>query len=150
MIDIINAYEFKRNRDNTVVYPISTLAGILGLQPYLAKEHYFYCVIDECFAEGEFHTEEIVNGEIELHLSCFAIKALIDSLKREGFKIDEFQAENVLKKILETQSIVSECFDSHNGFNDYKDPIRKINPPFVKSVSESISRNSDLTEETEQ
>lgn len=145
MIDIINAYEFKRNRDNTVVYPISELAGILGLQPYLAKEHYFYCVIDECFAEGEFHTEKIVNGEIEVYLSCFAIKALIDSLKREGFKIDEFQAGNVLEKILETQSIVSECFNSHNGFNDYKDPIRKINPPFVKDIKYSLSLSDEAT-----
>lgn len=143
MIDILNGYDFKRNRENVVVYPISSLATILGLQPHEIKEHYFYCVIDQCFAEGEFHTEEIVNGEIEVYLPPYNVKALIDSLVREGFKLDDFQRESVVNKILETQRIVSDCFESKNGFQNYKDPIRKINPPFVKPISESISKLKD-------
>lgn len=93
--------------------------------------------------QGEWHTEEIVNNEIELYLPAFNMKALIDSLKREGFDVDEFQAKTIVDKMLETQRIVSECFDLHNGFKDYKDPIRKHNLPFIKPIGESISKNSD-------
>lgn len=142
MIDIMNGYDFKRNKDNVVVYPISQLAMILGLQPHEIKEHYFYCVEDQCFSEGEFHSEEIINNEIELYLPPYSVKALIDSLNREGFEIDKFQSENVLAKMLETQDIVSDSFDSKNGFQEYIDPIRKHNPPHVKSLKESISRNN--------
>jgi len=143
MISIINGYDFKRNNSNEIVYAASSLATILGLQPYLVKEHYFHCVADACYAEGEFHTEEVINGEVELYLGCFAVKELIDSLKRENFKIDEFQSENVLKYMLETQSVVSDCFVNQNGFTQYLDPIRKINPPFVKDVCESITQRKD-------
>ena len=147
MIDIINGYEFKRNNKNVIVYPISTLSSVLGLQPHEIKEHYFHCVIDQCFAEGEFHTEEIVNNEIELYLPVYNIKALIDSLIREEFKINKEQSEFLIDRMLETQTIVSECFDSKNGFNYYKDPIRKHSLPFVKDVKFSISR---LTEEAKE
>ena len=141
MIDILNGYGFKRNFENVVVYPISQLAGILDLPLHEVKEHYFHCVLDECMSKGELHSEEIVNGEIEVYLPPYNVKALIDSLLREGFKLDEFQRESILAKILETQRIVSDCFELRNGFSDYKDPIRKINPPFVKPISESISKH---------
>ena len=143
MIDILNGYDFKRNNDNVVVYPISTLSSVFGLQPHEIKEHYFYCVIDQCFAEGEFHTEEIVNNEIELYLPVYNIKALIDSLIREEFKINKEQSEFLIDRMLETQRIVSECFDLKNGFQDYKDPIRKHDLPFVKEIHESISRKQE-------
>lgn len=141
MINILNGYEFKRNNENVIVYPISTLAGVLSIPQHEIKEHYFYCVLDECTSQGEWHTEEIVNGEIELYLPVFNMKALIDSLKREGFNVDEFQAKTIIDKMLETQRIVSECFDLHNGFKDYKDPIRKHDLPFVKEIGESISKH---------
>lgn len=141
MIDIINGYGFKRNFENVVVYPISQLAGVLGLPLHEVKEHYFHCVYDMCMANGELHSEEILNGEIEVYLPPYNVKELIDSLAREGFKLDEFQRESVVTKILETQSIVSDCFESKNGFSDYKDPIRKFNNPFVKPISESISKH---------
>ncbi len=143
MIDILNGYGFKRNFENVVVYPISQLAGVLGLPLHEVKEHYFHCVSDMCMAEGELHSEEIVNGEIEAYLPPYNVKALIDSLTREGFKLDEFQRESIVTKILETQSIVSDCFESKNGFSDYKDPIRKFGNPCVKPLSESISKNID-------
>ena len=141
MIDIINGYGFKRNFENIVVYPISQLAGVLGLPLHEVKEHYFHCVSDMCMANGELHSEEILNGEIEVYLPSYNVKELIDSLAREGFKLDEFQRESVVTKILETQSIVSDCFESKNGFSDYKDPIRKFNNPCVKPISESISKH---------
>lgn len=141
MIDILNGYGFKRNFENVVVYPISQLAGVLCLPLHEVKEHYFHCVSDMCMAKGELHSEEILNGEIEVYLPPYNVKELIDSLAREGFKLDEFQRESVVTKILETQRIVSDCFESKNGFQTYKDPIRKINHPFVKPVSESISKH---------
>ena len=147
MIDIINDYEFKRNNKNVIVYPISQLAGVLGLVTHEVKEHYFYCVLDDCLAQGELHSEEVINKEIELFLPVFNAKALIDSLIREGFTPDEFQSKNIIDRMLETQNIVSECFDLKNGFQDYKEPIRKHSLPFVKDVKFSISR---LTDETEQ
>lgn len=143
MIDILNGYGFKRNNENVVVYPISHLAGVLGLHQHEVKEHYFHCVLDDCFAEGEFHQEEIINNEIEVYLPSFNLKYLIDSLKREGFKVDEFQSENIVNRMLETQRIVSECFELKNGFQDYRDPIRKFNPPFVKDIGESITKKPD-------
>lgn len=144
MIDILNGYDFQRNSENVVTYKISSLAAILGLQPYEIKEHYFHCVIDQCFSEGEFHYEEIVRGEIEVYLPSYNLKALIDSLKYEGFKIDEFQSESVVNHILETQRIISECFDLKNGFQDYKDPIRKHGLPFVMDFRESITKKADV------
>ena len=141
MIDIINGYDFKRNNKNVVVYPISQLAGVLQLIHHEVKEHYFYCVLDDCFAQGEFHTEEVINNEIELYLPVYNTKELIDSLIREGFNPDEFQSKNIIDRMLETQTIVSECFDLKNGFQDYKDPIRKHGLPFVKDLGESISKN---------
>lgn len=141
MIDILNGYDFKRNNKNIVVYPISQLAVILGLQQHEVKEHYFYCVLDSCFSEGEFHSEEIANGEIEIYLPVYNLKQLIDSLTREGFKPDEFQSKSIVDRMLETQTIVSDCFDLKNGFNEYKDPIRKHNLPFVKEIGSSVSKN---------
>ena len=143
MIDIINGYSFKRNEKNTVLYAATQLAGVLCVAPHELKEHYFYCVLDQCLSEGEIHTEEIINNEIELFLPVYNAKSLIDSLIREGFKIDEFQSKNVIDKMLETQRIVSECFDLKNGFQDYKDPIRKQDLPFVKPIGESISKHDD-------
>lgn len=143
MIDILNGYEFRRNRENVVTYKISSLATILGLQEHEIKEHYFYCVVDQCFSEGEMHTEEIVDNEIELHLPVYNVQQLIESLVREGFDIDNFQSENIVKYMLETQRIVSECFDLKNGFQNYKDPIRKHGLAFVKEIKESISRNKE-------
>lgn len=143
MIDILNGYGFKRNFENVVVYPITSLSSVLGLQPYQIKEHYFLCVLDDCLAQGEYHNEEIVNGEIEVYLPPFNLKALIDSLKREGFDIDDFQSKSVLEKALETQEIVSECFDMLCGTPNYKDPIRKHNLAHVKPICESISKSTD-------
>lgn len=141
MIDILNGYGFKRNFQNTVVYPITDLGSLLGLQPHEIKEHYFLCVLDDCLAQGEYHTEEVVNGNIEVYLPAYNAKYLIDSLIREGFKIDEFQSKNIIEKLLETQTIVSECFDMKSGSPSYSDPIRKHNLPFVKDIGESISRH---------
>ena len=141
MIDILNGYDFKRNHKNVVVYPISQLAGILGIHHHEAKEHYFFCVSDDCLAQGETHTEEIINSEIELYLPVYNVKQLIDSLIREGFDIDQFQSKSVIEKMLETQSIVSDCFDSKNGFQEYKDPIRKYDLPFIRDIKESISKH---------
>ena len=144
MIDIQNIYVFKRKIDNSeILYPISDLAGILGLHQHTLKEHYFYCVADYCFSQGEIHAEEIKNNEIEVYLNCFAVGELIKSLKRESFKIDEFQAESVLNKMLETQRIASECFENKNGFNSYIDPARKLGLQFVEDLSKSISRASE-------
>lgn len=143
MIDILNGYEFKRNFQNTVVYPISSLSTILGLQPHEIKEHYFLCVLDDCLLEGEYHTEEVLNDGIEVYLPTYNAQKLIESLKREGFKIDEFQSENVILKMLETQRIVSECFDMKSGSPNYADPIRKYSLPFVKDISESVSKHED-------
>lgn len=143
MIDIINGYEFKRNFKNVVVYPITSLSTILGLQPYEIKEHYFLCVLDDCLSQGEYHEEEIVNGKLEVYLPSYNLKYLIDSLNREGFKIDEYQSKTIVEKILETQRIVSECFEMKSGSPDYSDPIRKHNLPFVKPIGESISKNVD-------
>lgn len=152
MIDILNGYDFKRNNKNVVVYQISKLAGILGIHPHEVKEHYFFCVLDDCLAQGEFHTEEIINNEIELYLPVYNLKYLIDSLVREGFKPDEFQSKSIIDKMLETQNIVSECFDFENGFQDYTDPIRKYDFPFIKDIKESISKHmpsdSELSEVT--
>lgn len=143
MIDIINGYGFKRNFKNVVVYPISSLATVLGLQPYEIKEHYFLCVLDDCLLKGEHHEEEIVNGELEVYLPSYNLKYLIDSLNREGFKIDKYQSKAIVEKILETQNIVSECFSMLCGTPNYSDPIRKHNLPFVKPICESISKNVD-------
>ena len=142
MIDIINGYGFKRNFKNVVLYPISSLASVLNMQPYQVKEHYFLCVLDECMGQGEWHEEEIVNGEIELYLPVYNTQMLLDSLKREGFEVDEFQHESILEKMLETQRIVSECFDMMCGTPSYSDPIRKYNFPYVKPLCESISKSS--------
>ena len=139
MIDILNGYGFKRNFKNVVVYPISVLATALNMQPFQVKEHYFLCVLDECLAQGEWHSEEIINGEIELYLPVYNTQVLLESLKREGFKVDEFQHESIIAKMLETQGIVSECFDMMCGAPSYKDPIRKHNLPYVKPLCESIS-----------
>ena len=125
MIDILNGYDFKRNNKNVVVYPISQLSGVLGLANHEVKEHYFHCILDSCFAQGEFHTEEVINNEIEVYLPVYNTKELIDSLIREGFKPDSFQAKNIIDRMLETQSLVSDCFELKNGFQDYKDPMRK-------------------------
>lgn len=141
MIEIINGYAFKRNQKNEVVFPISHLSGILGLQPYEIKEHYFLCVLDDCLLQGETHSEEVVRGEIEIYLPVYNAKYLIESLAREGFEIDEFQSKNVIEKMLETQTVVSECFNLDNGTPLYNDPIRKHNLPHVKSISESVSRH---------
>lgn len=143
MINILNGYDFQRNSENVVTYKISSLSTILGLKSHEVKEHYFHCIIDQCFGEGEFHYEEVVAGEIEVHLPPYNLKALIDSLKREGFNVDEFQSESVVNCMLETQRIVSECFDLKNGFQEYKDPIRKHGLPFVNDFRESITKNKD-------
>lgn len=87
MINILNGYDFQRNSENVVTYKISSLSTILGLKSHEVKEHYFHCIIDQCFGEGEFHYEEVVAGEIEVHLPPYNLKALIDSLKREGLML---------------------------------------------------------------
>lgn len=141
MISILNGYNFKRNCDNVVLYSIESLACILGLQPYEIKEHYFLCVVDDCLAQGEYHLESIKNGELDLLLPVFNVAALIASLEREGFKIDEYQSKQVLVNMLETQSVITECFiNAELRNNDYRDPIRKFNAPHVKDISQSISR----------
>lgn len=142
MIDIINGYEFKRNRENVIVYKISSLASVLGLPLHEVKEHYFWCVLDDCTTKGEWHTEEVVNGEIELYLPVFNLKALIDSMKREGFNVDKFQSKMLIKNMLQTQELVSDMFEVKNGFVNYSDPIRKYNLPFIKDIGESISKIS--------
>lgn len=136
MISILNGYDFKRNCDSVVLYSIESLACILGLQPYEIKEHYFLCVVDDCLSQGEYHLEKINNGELDLLLPVFNVAALIASLEREGFKIDEFQSKQIVKSMLETQSVIDECFSNQT----YSDPIRKLNTPHVKDISQSISR----------
>lgn len=142
MIDIINGYGFKRNHDNTVLFPLSHFASVIGLQPYQVKEHYFHCVADRCFSEGEFHTEEVQNGGIEVYIPCKSIGNLIDSLTFEkiieGVQIDN--AMRLLGKHVETQDIVGECFGSYSY--DYTDPLRKANE-HLPPISESISKHED-------
>lgn len=142
MIDIINGYGFKRNFDNTVLYSLGNVASVLGLQPYVIKEHYFHCVADRCFSEGEFHKEEILLGDIEIYIPCKSLGNLIDSLTFEriieGDKVTDIM--RVLEKHVETQNIVSECFDKF--CYDYSDPVRKINDT-LPPISESISKHED-------
>ena len=142
MIDIINGYGFKRNHDNTVLYPLSHFASIVGLQPYQVKEHYFHCVADRCFSEGEFHTEEVQHGQIEIFIPCKAVGNLIDSLTYEKIIVDDqvANAMRLLEKHVETQNLVSECFG--NFSYDYTDPLRKINehlPPISESISKHVN-----------
>jgi len=142
MIDIINGYGFKRNFDNSVLYSLDNVASILSVQPYLIKEHYFHCVADRCFSEGEFHKEEITNGNLDIYIPCKSLGNLIDSLTFEriieGNQVDDIM--RVLGKHVETQNIVSECFDKF--CYDYSDPIRKINDS-LPPISDSISKHQD-------
>lgn len=141
MIDIINGYGFKRNHDNTVFYSLSHFATVVGMQPYQIKEHYFNCVTDRAFSEGEFHIEQIENNGIEVFIPCKSTGYLIDSLVYEKIlteqsKIDD--AMRLLEKHIETQNVVAECFDGHSY--DYVDPLRKVNdhlPPLKDSLSKS-------------
>lgn len=140
MIDIINGYGFKRNFNNTVLISLSNVAFYLGVQPYLIKEHYYICVADQCFAEGEIHHEEIEHSSVEAYIPCKSLEYLIDSLKREKVAITDYDKQKaitlVLDKMIETQNIVSECFS--RDCYDYIDPVRKINeslPPVSSSVS---------------
>lgn len=142
MIDIINGYGFKRNFDNSVLYSLDNVASVLGVQPYLIKEHYFHCVADRCFSEGEFHKEEISNGNFDIYIPCKALGNLIDSLTFEriieGSQVDDIM--RVLGKHVETQNIISECFDKF--CYDYTDPIRKINDS-LPPIGDSISKHKD-------
>lgn len=141
MIDIINGYGFKRNHDNTVLYPLSHFSSIVDLQPYQVKEHYFHCVADKCFSEGEFHIEEIQNGSIEVFIPCKSLGYLIDSLTYEKIVTSDLQITNAMRlldKHIETQNVVGECFGKYSY--DYKDSLRKINE-FLPPISESISRH---------
>lgn len=142
MIDIINGYGFKRNFDNTILYSLDNVASILNVQPYLIKEHYFHCVADNCFAQGEFHKEQVFKGNIDIFIPCKSLGDLIDSLTFEriieGSQVDDIM--RVLAKHVETQNLVSECF-SEFCYN-YTDPIRKINDS-LPPISESISKHVD-------
>ena len=144
MIDIINGYGFKRNFDNTVLISLSNVASHLGVQPYLIKEHYYICVADRCFAEGEIHHEEIENSSVEAYIPCKSLEYLIDSLKHEKVAITDYDKEKaitlVLDKMIETQNIVSECFS--RDCYDYLDPVRKINSS-LPDISQSVSNIND-------
>lgn len=144
MIDIINGYGFKRNFDNTVLFSLSNVASVLGVQPYLIKEHYYLCVADRCFSEGEIHIECVEGSCIEVYIPCKSLEYLIDSLKHEKVAVTDYDKEKVitlvLDKMVETQDIVSECFN-HDAY-DFSDPVRKINPD-LPSISESVSKHKD-------
>ena len=124
MIDILNGYGFKRNFENVVVYPISQLAGVLGLPLHEVKEHYFHCVLDECMSEGELHSEEIVNGEIEVYLP--KAQSYIDVLFKEKLLTEEqkqFLISTINQRIgyLEYQIGFVSCYDmSQLGFEIVK------------------------------
>ena len=142
MIDIINGYGFKRNFDNSVLYSLDSVASVLEVQPYLIKEHYFHCVADRCFSEGEFHREEVIGSIIDVFIPCKSLGNLIDSLNFEKI-IEGEQVDNIMRvlaKHVETQNIVSECFDKF--CYDYSDPIRKVNDS-LPPVSDSITRHKD-------
>lgn len=142
MIDIINGYGFKRNFDNSVLYSLDNVASVLEVQPYLIKEHYFHCVADRCFSEGEFHKEEVIGSIIDVFIPCKSLGNLIDSLTFEKI-IEGEQVDNIMRvlaKHVETQNIVSECFDKF--CYDYIDPIRKVNDS-LPPVSDSITRHKD-------
>ena len=142
MIDIINGYGFKRNFDNSVLYSLDNVASVLEVQPYLIKEHYFHCVADRCFSEGEFHREEVIGSIIDVFIPCKSLGNLIDSLNFEKI-IEGEQVDNIMRvlaKHVETQNIVSECFDKF--CYDYSDPIRKVNDS-LPPVSDSITRHKD-------
>lgn len=142
MIDIINGYGFKRNFDNSVLYSLDNVASVLEVQPYLIKEHYFHCVADRCFSEGEFHKEEVIGSIIDVFIPCKSLGNLIDSLTFEKI-IEGEQVDNIMRvlaKHVETQNIVSECFDKF--CYDYSDPIRKVNDS-LPPVSDSITRHKD-------
>lgn len=144
MIDIINGYGFKRNPDNTILISLSNIAFHLGVQPYLIKEHYYICVADRCFSEGEVHREEIENSSVEAYIPCKSLEYLIDSLKHEKVAItnpeEEASIHRVLDAMIETQTIVSECFS--RDCYDYSDPVRKINSS-LPDISKSVSSISD-------
>lgn len=144
MIDIINGYGFKRNHDNTVLISLSNVAYYLGVQPYLIKEHYYICVADRCFSDGEIHFEQVENHQIEAYIPCKSLEYLIDSLKHEKVAVTNYDEEKaitlVLDKMIETQNIVSECFN-HDAY-DYRDPVRKINE-HLPPISESVSKHED-------
>ena len=142
MIDIINGYGFKRNFDKSVLYSLDNVASVLEVQPYLIKEHYFHCVADRCFSEGEFHREEVIGSIIDVFIPCKSLGNLIDSLNFEKI-IEGEQVDNIMRvlaKHVETQNIVSECFDKF--CYDYSDPIRKVNDS-LPPVSDSITRHKD-------
>lgn len=144
MIDIINGYSFKRNFNNTVLISLSNVAFYLDVQPYLIKEHYYICVADRCFSEGEIHHEEIEHSSVEAYIPCKSLEYLINSLKHEKVAITNSEKEasihRVLDVMIETQNIVSECF-SHDCY-DYSDPVRKINSS-LPDISQSVSSISD-------
>lgn len=142
MIDIINGYGFKRNHDNTVLFALSHFASVVGLQPYQVKEHYFHCVADRCFSEGEFHTEQVERSEIEVYIPCKSLGNLIDSMTYEKILSENQvnEAMRLLAKHLETQNIVSDCFEQH--IYDYTDTVRKINE-HLPPIGESISKHKD-------
>ena len=144
MIDIINGYGFKRNFDNTVLISLSNVAFCLGVQPYLIKEHYYICVADRCFSEGEIHHEEIENSSVEAYIPCKSLEYLIESLKHENVAITDYDKQKaitlVLDKMIETQNIVSECFS--RDCYDYSDPVRKINSS-IPDISQSVSNIGD-------
>lgn len=142
MIDIINGFGFKRNFDNSVLYSLDNVASVLEVQPYVIKEHYFHCVADRCFSEGEFHKEEVIGSIIDVFIPCKSLGNLIDSLTFERI-IEGEQVDNIMRvlaKHVETQNIVSECFDKF--CYDYSDPIRKVNDS-LPPVSDSITRHKD-------
>lgn len=142
MIDIINGYGFKRNFDNTVLYSLDNIASVLELPNYVIKEHYFHCVADRCFSEGEFHKEEVIGSIIDVYIPCKSLGNLIDSLTYEKI-INDDQVKDIMRvldKHIETQNIVSECFSSYAY--DYSDPIRKLNDS-LPPISESVSKLKD-------
>ena len=140
MISIINGYDFKRNFDNSVYFPINSLASILNLQPYEIKEHFYFCVASDLHVRGDFQIEFIEHNELNIYLTSSMASHLIDSLKREGFDIDVPSSERFITKMLETERLVSEFFDKDDY---YSDPIRKIGSSSVKDISKSITRNSE-------
>lgn len=141
MIDIINGFGFKRNHPNTILFSVSNLSSVTGMQRYQLKEHYFNCVMDDCFSEGEFHVENVENKQIEIYIPLYSVKHMLSSLTHEGF-MDEAKTAHyniLIDAMVETQNITSDLFDS-NGY--YSDFLRKINPRLPPMI-ESITRNPE-------
>jgi len=137
MIDILNGWSFKRNHENVILFSVAHLSSVTGLQPYVLKEHYFGCVKDDAFAEGEFHTEIIEASGLEIYIPVFSVNHMKETLTQGKFltteQIEHYQM--LINKMNETQELVAEVFDK-NGL--YLDQIRKHNPhvaPIIKSYT---------------